>query len=119
MQGMSGNEPRVNRSFRSSTGLHTLMVVRASEEMSRTVSSIRFPGHALHEKGLQRQIGVGTLASSKERRALLVPRLNRGSTGGHPLVNRSLCSSTCLHKNSSDRACEEMFRAVFGVTLEG
>ena len=38
------------------------------------------PGHALHEKGLQRQIGVGTVVSSQERRALLVPRLNRWST---------------------------------------
>ena len=38
------------------------------------------PGHALHEKGLQRQIGVGTLVSSQERRALLVPLINRGST---------------------------------------
>ena len=37
-----------------------------------------FPGHALHEKGLQRQIGVGTLVSSQERRALAVPLINRG-----------------------------------------
>ena len=36
------------------------------------------PGHALHEKGLQRQIGVGTLVSSQERRALAVPLINRG-----------------------------------------
>ena len=40
------------------------------------------PGHALHEKGLQRQVGVGTLVSSQERRALLVARINRGSTAG-------------------------------------
>ena len=46
------------------------------------------PGHALHEKGLQRQIGVGTLVSSQERRALAVPLINRGSTAGQPLVNR-------------------------------
>ena len=38
------------------------------------------PGHALHEKGLQRQIGVDTLVSRQQRRALAVPRLNRGST---------------------------------------
>ena len=38
------------------------------------------PGHALHEKGLQRQKGVGPLASSKEQRALLVPLINRLST---------------------------------------
>ena len=36
------------------------------------------PGHALHEKGLQRQIGAGTLVSSQERRALFVPLINRG-----------------------------------------
>ena len=40
----------------------------------------RVPGHAVHEKGLQRQIGVGTLVSSQERRALAVPLINRGST---------------------------------------
>ena len=36
-----------------------------------------FPGHALHEKGLQRQMGVGTLVSSQEERALLVLVINR------------------------------------------
>ena len=45
--------------------------------------SVRFvspwvPGHALHEKGLQRQIGVGTLVNSQQRRALAVPVINRG-----------------------------------------
>ena len=38
------------------------------------------PKHALHEKALQRQ-GVGPPISSREQRALLVPRVNRGSTG--------------------------------------
>ena len=37
-----------------------------------------FPGHALREKGLQRQKGVGPLVSSKEQRALLVPLVNCG-----------------------------------------
>ena len=37
----------------------------------------RFPGHALHEKGLQRQIAVGTLVNSQQRRALAVPVMNR------------------------------------------
>ena len=46
------------------------------------------PGHASHENGLQSQIGVGTVVSSQERRALLVPRSNRWSTAGQPLVNR-------------------------------
>ena len=37
----------------------------------------KFPGHALHEKGLQRQISVGTLVNSQQRRALAVPVINR------------------------------------------
>ena len=38
----------------------------------------RIPGHALHEKGLQKQIGsVGTLVSSQERRAPVVPRIQQ------------------------------------------
>ena len=36
------------------------------------------PGHALHEKGLQRQIAVGTLVNSQQRRALAVLVINRG-----------------------------------------
>ena len=39
----------------------------------------------MHEKGLQGQISVGTLVSSQEQRALLVSRLNRGSTAGFVL----------------------------------
>ena len=35
------------------------------------------PGHALHEKCLQRQ-GVGPLVRGQEQRALLVPRTNSG-----------------------------------------
>ena len=38
------------------------------------------PGHALHEKGLQRQQGVVPLVGSQEQRALLVPLVNRLST---------------------------------------
>ena len=34
----------------------------------------RIPGHALHEKGLQKQKSVVPLVSSQEERALLVPR---------------------------------------------
>ena len=33
------------------------------------------PGHALHEKELQRQIDVGPLVSSQDRRALVVPSM--------------------------------------------
>ena len=36
----------------------------------------------MHDKGLRRQIGTGTLVSSLERRALVIPRINRGSTAG-------------------------------------
>ena len=36
----------------------------------------------MHEIGLQRQIAVGTLVHSQQRRALLVPRSNRWSTTG-------------------------------------
>ena len=46
------------------------------------------PGHALHEKGLQRQKGAGPLVSSQEQRALLVLVINRGSTGCQLRVNR-------------------------------
>ena len=39
------------------------------------------PGHALHEKGLQGQKGAVPLVNSQEQRVLLVPLINRGSTG--------------------------------------
>ena len=41
-----------------------------------------FPGHALHQKGLQRHTGDGPLVSSQERRVLAVPRINPLSTAG-------------------------------------
>ena len=47
---------------------------------------IQIPGNALHEKGLQRQKGVGPLVSSQEQRALLVPVINRLSTAGQPRI---------------------------------
>ena len=47
---------------------------------------VAFPGHALHEKGLQRQKGFGPLVGSQEQRALLVPVINRGSTARQPLI---------------------------------
>ena len=50
------------------------------ERRSGDVFSILVPGHALHEEGLQRQIGVGTLVSIQERRALFVPLIKRWST---------------------------------------
>ena len=35
------------------------------------------PGHALHEKGLQRQKSIVPLVGSQDQRALLVPVINR------------------------------------------
>ena len=70
-----------------------------------------FPGHALHEKGSQRQIGVGTLASSQERRSAVVPRINRLSTDYQPRVNRGFCSSIVLHWISLVRASRDTVRA--------
>ena len=40
-------------------------------------NEIHDPGHALREKGLQRQTSVSTLVSCQERRALAVPLINR------------------------------------------
>ena len=40
-------------------------------------NEVVIPGHALHEKGLQRQKGVVPLVGSQEQRALLVPVINR------------------------------------------
>ena len=77
------------------------------------------PRHALHEKGLQRQIGVGTLVCSQEWRAAVVPRINRLSTAYQPLVNRGLCSPNGLHRNSLSRASENMFRTIVFDALEG
>ena len=44
------------------------------------------PEHAWLENELQRQIGVGTLVSSQERRAGFVPRINRLSADRQPRV---------------------------------
>ena len=56
------------------------------------------PRHVLHEKGLQRHLGVGTLASSQKETLFVL------------LVNRWLCSSMGSHGNSFVRASEEAFR---------
>ena len=80
----------------------------SQSKKSRFPSRSLIPGHALHEKGLQRQIGVGTLLSSQKRRALFVPRFNR-----------TFCSSTGLHRISFVRAFEESFRRVVFGTLLG
>ena len=43
-------------------------------------------GYGLHEEGLQRPVGVGTLVSSQERRAHVVPRINRKYTADQPVI---------------------------------
>ena len=73
------------------------------------------PGHALHEEGLQRQIGVGTQVSSQERRAAVFPRINRLSTDRQSRV----CSSVGLHRISFVRASEDTFKTVTPDALEG
>ena len=83
------------------------------------MSGEKILGHALHEKGIQRQKAVRTLVNSQQRRALAVPLLNSCSTADEPLVNGDFCSSTGLHRISFVRACEEMFRTVVYGTLEG
>ena len=98
-RGSTAGQPLVNRLFCSSAGLHRNSFVRACKEPCRGI-----PGHALHEKGLQRQKGVGTLVSSQEQRALLVPVINRLSTACQPVVNRGFCSSIGLHSISLVRA---------------
>ena len=72
--------------------------------LKRSPSTVYFeekkfiPGHALHMKGLQRQIGVCTLVSSQEQRARLVPVTNRLSTAGQPGV-------LFFHRFTKDFSC--------------
>ena len=47
---------------------------------------VYLPGHALHEKGLQRQKGVAPLVGGQERIALLVPVIHRLQTVCQPLI---------------------------------
>ena len=57
-----------------------------------------FPGHALHEKGLQRQKGDVPLVGSQEERALLVSVTKRLSAAGQSRV-------LFLHRFTWDFAC--------------
>ena len=70
------------------------------------------PGHALHEKSLQKQNGVGPLVSSQEERALLVPVINPGSTA-------DFVPAFGLHRISLVRASGEAFRRRVFDALEG
>ena len=54
----------------------------------KVLDPARFPGHALHEKGLQRQKCVGSLVRSQEQIALFVLSINRLSTANKPVVNQ-------------------------------
>ena len=91
----------------------------ADKPLVHCLSRNHFPGHALHESGLRRQIGVGPLVSSQERRAAVVPRINRLSTADKPQVNRWFCSSINLHGLSCVCASGESFRTVVFDALGG
>ena len=75
-------------------------------------------GMSGNEKGLQRHIGVGTLVSSQERRAAIVPRINRLSAADKTVVNRTFCSLSSLHWISFVHACEETFKTIVYDALE-
>ena len=72
MQGMSGKTRGLSDTFVSINASHARYI---------------------REKGLQRQKGDGTLVSSQERRAADVPRINRGSNAGQPVIvfHHSVC----------------------------
>ena len=70
------------------------------------------PGHALHEKGLQRQKSLGPLVSNQEERALLLPVINRGSTA-------DFVPAFGLHRISLVRASGEAFKGRVFDALEG
>ena len=83
---------------------------------------------------VQKQIGVSTLVSSQERRALFVLLINRGSTADEPVVNRGFCSSVgfldmpCIKKVRKNKKAsfhwvaakkKSAFRANYGQLIGG
>ena len=84
------------------SGRKLLETRRRESQKHRRGAAVSFliPGHALHEKGLQRLIGVVTLVSSQEQRGRLVP----GQTGYQLAVNRGFYSSIGLNGISLVRA---------------
>ena len=93
-------------------------VLRSSEKRrgknysnkERVLRIISFPRHALYEKRFQRQKGVGPLVGSQEHRAPLVPRLNRLSNAGQPLIsflrlflNTNYIVCSCFRRKRSEQ----------------
>ena len=76
---------------------------------TRQVFFHRFPGHTLHETGFQGPTSVCTLANNQERRAAVVPRINRGYTADTPRINRLSTGRQphllFLHRFSWDFVC--------------
>ena len=70
-------DPGRRRPEPESSGVRRIRRTDLSTDWGALSQQRQIPGHALHEKGLQRQIAVGTLVNSQQRRALAVPRLNR------------------------------------------
>ena len=83
--------PAIWRAMRGGGRRHTTVSSPASCHHSEYPEQVYpnqiIPGHALHEKGLQGQIGDGTLVSSQERRALAVLVINRLSNAGQTLIS--------------------------------
>ena len=76
--GSSGGHPRFISGTRNALSSWLLTSVPSPICLCKPFScKPEIPGHALHDRGLQKQIGVGTLVSSQERRALFVPVINR------------------------------------------
>ena len=63
----------------------------------KTLAIAPFPGHAPHEKGLQKHKGVVPLVGSRAKIALLVPVINRCRTGDETRFNRKFCSAIPGH----------------------
>ena len=76
-----------------------------------------FHARRVREQGPKKK-GVGPLVSSREERALFVPRISCLSTAYQPPVNQSLCSSNGLHGNFLVRASGEPFRWCVDNALE-
>ena len=86
-----------------SLGLAEMDLLLRMKMLLHLVTNWEIPKHALHEKGLQRQIGIGTMVSSQERRAHFVPETKNLCTAGllfvflrHELHEKVLHKQTCV-----------------------